>query len=310
MKKLLVTGGLGFIGSYFVDLALKRGYQVINVDKRTYAARLDLDFDGRSHYEFIEADIATMSHIPPGVDVIVNFAAESHVDNSITANEEFFHSNIRGVYNLLELIRAKDSTDWPMFLHISTDEVYGSIHEGSFTEADRLNPSNPYSSSKAAAEQLVLGWRNTYGLPTMICRSCNNYGYGQYPEKLLAKTIDHLLSGKKMTIHGDGSYRREWLYAGDNCEGILTVLEKGKEGEVYNISSNEEHSVMQAATMAAEAVGVPLKDAFVFVENRIGQDIRYSVDSSKVRALGWAPKTTLREYLPEYVALYRKLIEG
>lgn len=306
MKKLLVTGGLGFIGSYFVDLALKRGYGVINVDKKTYAARTDLDFDGRPHYEFIEADIATMSHIPPGVDVVVNFAAESHVDNSIMANEVFFHSNIRGVYNLLELIRAKDSTDWPMFLHISTDEVYGSIHEGSFSEADRLNPSNPYSSSKAAAEQLVLGWRNTYGLPAIICRSCNNYGYGQYPEKLLAKTIEHLLNGKKMTIHGDGTYRREWLYAGDNCEGLLTVLEKGKEGEVYNISSNEEHSVIEAAAMAAETVGVAREDAFVFIPNRIGQDIRYSVDSSKVRALGWKPKMSLRKYLPEYVRLHRE----
>lgn len=310
MKKLLVTGGLGFIGSYFVGLALRRGYQVVNVDKKTYAARTDLDFTGRAHYEFIEADIATMTHIPPGVDAIVNFAAESHVDNSILANDVFFHSNVRGVYNLLELIRAKDSTDWPLFLHISTDEVYGSIHKGSFTEADRLNPSNPYSSSKAAAEQLVLGWRNTYGLPAIICRSCNNYGFGQYPEKLLAKTIEHLLQGKKMTIHGDGSYRREWLYAGDNCEGLMTVLEKGKEGEVYNISSNEEHSVIQAATMAAEAVGVAPKEAFVFVPNRVGQDIRYSVDCSKARSLGWAPKMTLREYLPEYVRMYRKLIEG
>jgi dTDP-glucose 4,6-dehydratase len=308
MKKLLVTGGLGFIGSYFVELALKRGYQVVNVDKKTYAARTDLDFDGRSHYEFIEEDIATMTHIPPGVDVIVNFAAESHVDNSILANDVFFHSNVHGVYNLLELIRAKDSTDWPLLLHISTDEVYGSIHEGSFTEADRLNPSNPYSSSKAAAEQLVLGWRNTYGLPAIICRSCNNYGFGQYPEKLLAKTIEFLLKGKKMTIHGDGSYRREWLYAGDNCEGLLTVLEKGKEGEVYNISSNEEHSVMEAAGMVARTMGVDPQDAFEFIPNRPGQDIRYSVDSAKIRALGWSPAMTLERYLPEYVGLYRKAL--
>ena len=305
MKKLMVTGGLGFIGSYFVRLALERGYHVINVDKMTYAARKGLGFEKSPLYEFIHADIRALTHLPVGIDAIVNFAAESHVDNSILANQDFFHSNVHGVYNLLELIRAKDETDRPLFIQISTDEVYGTIFGGSFKETDRLNPSNPYSATKAAADQLVLGWRHTYGLPVMIVRSCNNYGYGQYPEKLLAKTIEFLLRGKKMTIHGDGSYRREWLYAGDNCEAILTILEKGKVGEIYNVSSNEEHSVMEAATMAAEACGVPPSEAFVHVENRIGQDLRYSVDCSKVRALGWRPKMTLREYLPEYVRQVR-----
>jgi dTDP-glucose 4,6-dehydratase len=302
----MVTGGLGFIGSYFVDLALRRGYEVINVDKKTYAARTDLDFDGRPRYEFIEADIATMSHIPPGVDVVVNFAAESHVDNSIHANEAFFNSNIGGVYNLLELMRAKDETDQPLLLHISTDEVYGTAHEGSFTEEDKLLPSNPYSATKAAAEQLIFGWRHTHGVKAIICRSCNNYGFGQYPEKLLAKTIEFLLKGKKMTVHGDGTYRREWIYAEDNCEGILTVLEKGREGEVYNISSNEEHSVMEAVQMVVEAMGKTVQEAVVHIPNRLGQDLRYSVDCSKVKALGWAPKTTLHEYIPTYIKLYRK----
>jgi len=306
MKKLMVTGGLGFIGSYFVRLALDRGYEVVNVDKKTYAARTDLDFAGHKKYEFIEGDIATIRHLPVGIDVLVNFAAESHVDNSILANEDFFHSNVRGVYNLLELLRAKDSTDRPLFIQISTDEVYGTAHEGSFSETDRLIPSNPYSASKAAADQLVVGWSATYGMPTIICRSCNNYGFGQYPEKLLAKTIEFLLKGKKMPIHGDGTYRREWLYAGDNCEAILTVLEKGPVGEVYNISSNEEFSVIEAATLAARAVGRDPKDSFAFISNRPGQDLRYSVDCSKVRALGWKPKTSLREYLPTYIKLYRK----
>lgn len=306
MKRLMVTGGLGFIGSYFVDLALRRGCQVVNIDKATYAARKDLDFDGRPGYEYICADICELTHLPVGIDFIVNFAAESHVDNSILANQDFFHSNVRGVYNLLELVRAKDETDRPVFVQISTDEVYGTIHEGSFRETDRLRPSNPYSASKAAADQLVLGWSHTYDLPVMIARSCNNYGYGQYPEKLLAKTIDYLLTEKKMTIHGDGSYRREWLYAGDNCEAILTLLEKGQVGEIYNISSNEEHSVLEAARLAAEAVGVDPEAAFVFIPNRPGQDLRYSVDCSKIRALGWRPTRTLAEYLPEYVALYRR----
>lgn len=305
MKKIMVTGGLGFIGSYFVDLALQRGYRVVNVDKLTYAARRGLGFEKHPKYEFIHHDIRTLAHLPVGIEAIINFAAESHVDNSILANQEFFHSNVQGVYNLLELIRAKDETDRPLFIQISTDEVYGTIFEGSFKETDRLNPSNPYSATKAAADQLVLGWSHTYGLPVMIVRSCNNYGFGQYPEKLLAKTIDYLLRGKKMTIHGDGSYRREWMYAGDNCEAILTILEKGQIGEIYNVSSNEEHSVMEAATMAAEACGVPPAEAFVHVENRVGQDLRYSVDCSKVRALGWRPRMTLKTYLPEYVRLMR-----
>ena len=305
MKKLMVTGGLGFIGSYFVRLALERGYHVINVDKMTYAARKGLGFEKHPCYEFIHADIRSLTHLPVGIDAIVNFAAESHVDNSILANQDFFNSNVYGVYNLLELVRAKDETDRPLFIQISTDEVYGTIPQGSFKETDRLNPSNPYSATKAAADQLVLGWSHTYGLPAMIIRSCNNYGYGQYPEKLLAKTIHFLLRGKKMTIHGDGTYRREWMYAGDNCEAILTILEKGKVGKIYNVSSNEEHSVMEAATMAAEACGVPASEAFVHVENRIGQDLRYSVDCSKVRALGWRPKMTLRDYLPEYVRQVR-----
>jgi len=309
MKKLMVTGGLGFIGSYFVDLALKRGYHVINVDKKTYAARTDLNFEGRKHYELIEADIATMTHLPVGIDYVVNFAAESHVDNSIHANEEFYKSNIGGVYNLLELIRAKDETDRPILFHISTDEVYGTAHEGAFTENDKLLPSNPYSATKAAAEQLIFGWRHTHGIKAIICRSCNNYGFGQYPEKLLAKTIEFLLKDKKMTVHGDGTYLREWIYAEDNCEGLLTVLEKGQEGEVYNISSGEEHSVIDAVKMVVAAMGKTEEEALVHIPNRPGQDLRYAVDCSKARALGWAPKMTLKEYIPTYIKLYRKHLD-
>ena len=306
MKKLLVTGGLGFIGSYFVDLALKNGYYVINVDKKTYAARTDVNFDDREHYEFLEQDISTMTHIPPGVDYIVNFAAESHVDNSIHANEEFYNSNIGGVYNILELIRAKDETDRPTLFHISTDEVYGTAHEGAFTEEDKLLPSNPYSATKAAAEQLIFGWRHTHGIKAIICRSCNNYGFGQYPEKLLAKTIEFLLNDKKMTVHGDGTYLREWIYAEDNCEGLLTVLEKGEEGQVYNISSGEEHSVIDAVKMIVEEMGKTEEEALVHIPNRPGQDLRYAVDCSKACALGWAPKTTLKAYIPTYIELYKK----
>lgn len=307
-KRILVTGGLGFIGSYFVSLLLDRGYAVVNVDKKTYSARQDVDFHTRDDYEFIEADICQLEHLPNNVEWVVNFAAESHVDNSITANKIFFESNIRGVYNLLELIRAKDPSDRPLFLQVSTDEVYGDVLAGSRLETDMLKPSNPYSATKAAAEQLVFGWGKTYGIQYSICRSSNNYGYGQYPEKLIPKTIEFALQGKPMTIHGDGSYQREWTFVGDNCTGILMAMEKGTLGQVYNISSGDMLSNLTIVKKTLRALGKP-EDFFEFVENRVGQDVRYSIGSPGIRALGWRPAMTLEAYLPEYVALCKKNYE-
>lgn len=299
-KRIIVTGGLGFIGSYFVELALNQGYHVINIDKKTYASRTDLDFDSQDAYEFIEADICTLNHLPNNIDFLINFAAESHVDNSITANQIFFDSNIHGVYNLLELIRSKEVSDRPVFLQISTDEVYGDILTGTKLESDMLKPSNPYSATKSAAEQLLHGWGRTYGIEYMICRSSNNYGFGQYPEKLIPKTIEYALQNKKMTIHGNGSYEREWTYAGDNCKGILLTMEKGNIGEIYNISSGEMMTNLSIVQKVLHALDKPV-DFYEFVENRIGQDIRYSVDSSKIRNLGWKPEMILEKYLPNYV---------
>lgn len=306
MKKLLVTGGLGFIGSHFVGLALEREYHVINLDKITYAARKNLGFERSKNYEFIEADICTMTHLPPGVDYIVNFAAESHVDNSITANRIFFESNAYGVYNLLELVRAKNETDRPVFLHISTDEVYGSHMQGECTEENKIHPSSPYSATKAAADELIYAWYKTYGINYIICRSCNNYGFGQHPEKLFSKTFDHLFNSKKMTVHGDGSYKREWLYVVDNCEAILTVLEKGKTGEVYNISSNEEHSVLDVVKMIVTGLGRKPEEWIEFIPNRFGQDGRYAINCDKVKALGWKPTMDLKRYIPQYAEIYKK----
>ena len=305
-KRILVTGGLGFIGSYFVKLALESGYHVINVDKKTYAARKDLDFEKNENYEFIHDDICKLSHLPPEIDAIVNFAAESHVDNSITVNEVFFESNVRGVYNLLELIRAKEKMDRPVLLHISTDEVYGTYMEGQAKETDVLNPSVPYSATKAAADQLILAWSFTYDIDYFICRSCNNYGWGQYPEKLFAKTVDHLARGKKMTIHGDGSYSREWLYAEDNCKAILAVLEKGKKREIYNISSNDEHNVIEVVNMIMKEMKKNPDEYIEFIPNRWGQDRRYSVNTDKIRALGWSPTIKIEDYVPTYIDLYNK----
>lgn len=307
-KRIAVTGGLGFIGSHFVELALQKGYHVINIDKKTYAARTDLDFDNRKGYEFIESDICDLKHLPNNIEFLVNFAAESHVDNSITANQIFFDSNIRGVYNLLELTRAKDMSDRPAFLQISTDEVYGDILEGTRLETDVLKPSNPYSATKSAAEQLIHGWGRTYGIEYIICRSSNNYGFGQYPEKLIPKTIEYALQNKKMTIHGNGSYEREWTFAGDNCRGILFAMEKGEKGQIYNISSAEMMTNLSIVTKVLHALGKPA-DFYEFVENRLGQDIRYCVDSSKIQRLGWKSKMTLEKYLPEYISNYIKKYE-
>ncbi len=306
MKRLLVTGGLGFIGSHFVPMAIERGYYVINLDKKTYAARKNLNFEKLKNYEFIEADICTMTHLPPNVDFIVNFAAESHVDNSITANKIFFESNAGGVYNLLELLRAKNETDRPVLVHISTDEVYGSHLTGYCTEDNKLFPSSPYSAAKAAADELIYAWQKTYNIAAIICRSCNNYGVGQHPEKLFSKTVDHLFNNKKMTVHGDGSYKREWLYVEDNCEAILKILEKGKIGEVYNISSNEEHSVLDVVKMIVTATGRKPEEWIEFIPNRYGQDGRYAVNCDKVKALGWKPTTTIRDYIPKHLESYRK----
>lgn len=304
-KRVLVTGCLGFIGSYFVELLLKKGYYVINIDKRTYAARKDLDFNKYQNYEFIEEDIGKLKHLPPNIDYLVNFAAESHVDNAILSNGVFFESNVYGVYNLLELLRGKDSADVPVFIHISTDEVYGDIFSDSRKETDMLKPSNPYAATKSAAEQLIFAWGRTYGIKYKICRSSNNYGYGQYPEKLIPKTILYALENKKMTIHGNGSARREWTYTGDNVEGIYLVMEKGVVGEIYNISSNEEYSVLEIVKMILKEMGKP-EDFYVFVEDRPGQDIRYSIDSSKIKNLGWRPKMTLKQYLSEYIKLSKE----
>ncbi|MEM2174988.1 MAG: GDP-mannose 4,6-dehydratase [Candidatus Micrarchaeia archaeon] len=304
-KRVLVTGGLGFIGSYFVELLLKKGFYVINVDKVTYAARKDLNFEKYKNYEFIKEDICHLKHLPPNIDYLVNFAAETHVDNSIIANKVFFDTNVYGVYNLLELVRGKDSADRPIFIQISTDEVYGDVLKGSRNEKDLLKPSNPYAATKSAAEQLIFAWGRTYGIKYKICRSSNNYGYGQYPEKLIPKTILYALENKPMTIHGDGSARREWTYVEDNVEGIYLVMEKGEINEIYNISSGEEYSVLEIVKMILKEMKKP-EDFYLFVEDRPGQDIRYSLDSSKIRKLGWKPKMTLKKYLPLYIKKFKQ----
>lgn len=301
-KRIFVTGGLGFIGSNFIQMALDRGYHVINIDKKTYAARTDLDFDKNPNYEFIYDDICNLKSLPKNITHIVNFAAESHVDNSLKATADFFRSNVQGVYNILELLKKEDPRTRPVLIQISTDEVYGDRKEGSSIEINTLRPSSPYSATKAAADQLVFGWGRSHDIKYRICRSSNNYGYGQHPEKLIPRTIKYAYKNLKMEVHGDGSYQREWIQVEDNCEGILLVMEKGEDGEIYNISTGEMWSNLEVVKMILRAMGKP-EDFFVFVKNRSGQDLRYSVDPTKIKQLGWKPKHTLDEYLPKYLEL-------
>ena len=288
MKTLLVTGGRGFIGSHFVEEALERGYKVIDIDVVTYAASRELPWDSHTNYQHIKEDISELDHLP-SCDVLINFAAESHVDNSIKSSRVFVKSNVLGVHNLLELVRGKEPYDRPLFFQISTDEVYGDLLEGLFTEEDKLSPSNPYSATKASAEFLVKSYGRTYGIDYLITRTSNNYGSRQYEEKLIPKSIHNLRNNKKIPIHGDGTYVRDWTYVKDNVSALLLLVELGAKNDVYNVAAE---NFMTNLEVVDAVLGWEEKDrdSIEFVENRWGQDLRYAVDSSKIRKLGWKPK--------------------
>jgi dTDP-glucose 4,6-dehydratase len=286
--KFLVTGGRGFIGSHFVEEALNQGHKIIDIDKMTYAAHEELPWDTHENYELKVKDICDLNRLP-NCDIVINFAAESHVDNSIRETDPFMRSNVLGVHNLLELIRGKPSYDRPLFFHISTDEVYGDRLQGSFTEEDKLSPSNPYSATKAAAEMLVLAYHRTYNIDYIITRSANNYGPRQYEEKLIPKCIDSILNNRKIPVHGDGSYVRDWTYVKDNISGIFKILESNKVNEIYNIAS-ENHMINLDVVDQVLSWYNKNRDLVQFVPNRWGQDLRYSISSKKLRDLGWTPQ--------------------
>ena len=288
IMKLLITGGRGFIGSHFVESALERGHEIIDIDKMTYASNLILPWDNHANYKLIKKDINDLEYIP-SCDVIVNFAAESHVDNSIKISDVFVRSNIMGVHNILELLKNKPKYERPLFFHISTDEVYGDILEGKFKETDRLKPSNPYSATKASAEMMVLSYSRTYDIDYIISRSGNNYGPRQYEEKLIPKSINNILKGKKIPIHGDGSYVRDWVYVKDNVEAIFHLIHSGVRNETYNIGSENYLTNLQVVDSIIDWIGY---GEYEFVENRKGQDLRYAVSPRKINDLGWSPKHT------------------
>lgn len=283
--RMVVTGGRGFIGSHFVELALSRGHEIIDIDCMTYCANKVLPFDSNHKYKHINQNIVDIQHLP-FCDVIVNFAAETHVDNSITYSNNFVKSNILGVHNLLELVRGK-VYERPIFVQVSTDEVYGDRLQGEFKEEDILTPSNPYSATKAAAEHLVTSHARTYGIRYLITRSSNNYGPRQYEEKLIAKSIDCLKNGRKIPLHGDGSYMRDWIYVIDNASAILHLIEENITNETFNISGGLHLSNRQVVEQVCSWFGHSSCDSHVvYTENRLGQDLRYSISSDKIKRYG------------------------
>lgn len=306
--RLVVTGGAGFIGSNFVRYMLRNyaDVAIVNLDKLTYAGNLenlrDVETDGR--YTFVQGDIcdaAVVGEALRGADAVVNFAAETHVDRSIASPQDFIRTDVLGTHTLLEAVRELGIA---RYLQISTDEVYGSIDEGAFTEESPLCPSSPYSASKAGADLLVLAFRRTYGTPVVITRSSNNYGPWQYPEKIVPLFITNAIDDQPLPVYGDGLNVRDWLYVEDNCAGIDMVLRHGEIGEVYNIGGGNEVTNMEITHGILSRLG---KDAGLIrhVADRPGHDRRYAVDCSKLRALGWEPRAPFSEGLQRTVDWYR-----
>jgi dTDP-glucose 4,6-dehydratase len=294
--KILVTGGAGFIGSNFVHYMLQEhpDYEIAVLDKLTYAGRTENLQEIWDKITFLKGDITKKEDAEKAVkncDCIVNFAAETHVDRSILEAGTFVLTDVLGVYNLLETIRKFNISK---FVHISTDEVYGHILKGSFKETDKLNPRNPYSASKAGAEMLCRAYFETYGLQVIITRSSNNYGPYQHPEKLIPKTLIYALLGKSIPVYGKGKNVRDWLYVEDNCEAIDLVLHKGKPGEAYNIAAEQELKNLQVVKTILKLTGKP-ESLIRFVQDRPGHDLRYSLDTEKIKGLGWKPKTKFKE---------------
>lgn len=312
MKIVYITGCAGFIGSYFTDLALKKGWTVYGIDKLSYASNFLIleQFKKNPKFTFLQEDIKDLKYLK-NCDYVINFAAESHVDNSIVNSKPFIDSNVEGVRNLLELIRLKhsNSIDKPIFIQISTDEVYGDINNGSFKEDDLLNPSNPYAASKAAAEMLVLSWARTYGLEYMILRPTNNYGKRQYPEKLIPLAVFNLLRNKKIKLHNNGTPVRSWIHVEDTAEAIMHIIENGKINEKYNISANFEQSNNETVKKIVEVFydkEFDFKTVVDYSYKRIGQDIRYSLNVDKLSALGWKSKKIFDLEIKDIVDFYKK----
>ena len=307
--KLLITGGLGFIGSNFIRHVLREypDIEVTNVDDLSFGSNpkslTDLEDDEKYHFERGNiADYKRISSLISGMDAIVNFAAETHVDRSLSDPGSFLKSNVLGVFTILEAMRK--CNPGARLVHVSTDEVYGDITQGSFTERDALKPSSPYSASKAASDMFVLAYARTYGLDAMITRCTNNYGPRQFPEKLIPKTILRASMSLRIPIYGSGRNVRDWIYVLDHCRAIEKVLDSGVKGQVYNVSAGVEKTNLEVVSEILKVMG---KDHSLieFVEDRPGHDVRYSLDSSKIRGeLNWEPRQSFEKGIEDTVRWY------
>ncbi len=309
MTKYLVTGGAGFIGSNFIHYLsqkYEKTVEIINLDKLTYAGNLDnlKDVADQPNYRFVKGDICDakiVDELVPHADIIVNFAAESHVDRSIGAPDDFIKTDIYGAFVLLEAARKHGIKK---FVQISTDEVYGSILDGSFKETDVLEPSSPYSASKAGADRLAYSYFVTYGLPVIITRCSNNYGPFQYPEKLIPLFVTNALDDKGLPIYGDGKNVRDWIYVMDHCDAIDFLLSNGQSGQVYNIGAGNEKTNLDITDRILRTLDKP-KTLMTYVPDRLGHDRRYSVDTDKLRKLGWVPKHQFDEAIADTILWYQ-----
>lgn len=306
---ILITGGAGFIGSNFVRYMVKKypEYKIVVLDVLTYAGNREnlQDLEDSPNYEFHHGNICDKEIVETLVkrcQVIINFAAETHVDRSILEADSFIQTDVVGTFTLLEAAKKYKIL---RYIQISTDEVYGSIESGSFFEDSPLQPNSPYSASKASGDLLVLAYHRTYGLPTIITRSSNNYGPYQYPEKLIPLFITNAMVDQPLPLYGDGKNVRDWLYVLDNCEAIDVVLHKGKEGEVYNIGGGNELENIRITELILQYLNKP-KSLIKPVADRLGHDRRYSVDISKMKKLGWKPRHDFEQALQETVQWYQK----
>ena len=321
MKTYLVTGGAGFIGSNYIHYLFNKydnDVHIINVDKLTYAGNLEnlQDIEKKRNYKFVQGDICQSHVVEPLVkeaDVVVNFAAESHVDRSIGAPDDFIKTDVYGAFVLLESARKYGVEK---FIQISTDEVYGSIIDGSFKETDVLEPSSPYSASKAGADRLAFSYFVTYDLPVIITRCSNNYGPFQYPEKLIPLFVTNALEDKNVPIYGDGKNIRDWIYVLDHCDAVDFLIKHGQDGQVYNIGGGNERMNIEITDLILKYLNKP-ESLKSYIQDRLGHDRRYSVDTAKITALGWKPsykferaiESTIQWYI-ENKAWWKKLKSG
>ena len=306
MKKIIVTGGLGFIGSNLIELLLKKNFNIINIDKGTYSSNLynTKEFRNSKKYKYIKLDISNSKILkiftkykPLGV---FNLAAETHVDRSIDNPGNFIQSNIVGVYNLLECFKNFSKKNKSKLIHISTDEVYGDVLKGRSDEKYPYQPSSPYAASKAASDHLVSSYIRTYNLPAIVTNCSNNYGPKQHPEKLIPKLIYNIINNKPLPIYGKGTNSREWIYVKDHCEALIKIFKKGKMGEFYNIGSNKNLNNLQVSKellqLSKKIIKLGKNVKILFIKDRPGHDLRYALNSDKIKKkLGWFPKTSFKD---------------